>query len=440
MRTGINKYRRISVMVRKLVTAALTATFVFAVFWAFEPRAEAQGGVEILEGNIKKKKLKRNKQYLLRGGVFITKKLVIQSGTQIFGQRGSFLVIDEGARIEANGTRDRPIVFTSDQPAPFKRRGDWGGLIFNGNAPINVPGGTAEGEGDTGEYGGNNAADGAGNIIRFVRVEYGGFPISPENELNCIAFQGTGSGMDIDFIAAAFGGDDGMEWFGGATNVKHAVVVGASDDSLDWTFGWSGKVQFAVIQQRADEADAGIEADNNENNFDFTPRSHPKIMNMTLVGAPGQGPGSTRGILLRRGTAADIRNFIVTGFKNVGLEVRDDPTFTQLNADMLTLRGAIFFNNGGALANPPVNTSGATATAVGDKGVKILNQVDPQLRNPFSTTAPDFRPQAGSPAVDAANAEPPFANDSFFLAANYVGAFDANDDWTLGWVNYVFGN
>jgi hypothetical protein len=54
-------------------------------------------------------------------------------------------------------------------------------------------------------------------------------------------------------------------------------------------------------------------------------------------------------------------------------------------------------------------------------------------------TAPDFRPNAGSPALLAANIEPGF-NDPFFETANYVGAFDANMDWTLGWTQWVFGN
>jgi hypothetical protein len=422
-------------MIRKSVIAGLLASFVVAAFWAFgTSTAEAQN-VEILSGTIKKKKLKRKKRYLLQGGVFVTKKLIIQDGTEIFGSQGSFLVIDKGAKIDAEGTRERPIIFTSDQPVGQRRRGDWGGIIFNGNAPINVPGGTANGEGNTGAYGGTDPADSSG-VMRFVRVEYGGFAISPENELNCIAFQGTGSGTEINFVAAAFGGDDGFEWFGGTTNAKNIVAVGASDDSFDWTFGWSGKVQFAVIQQRADEADAGIEADNNENNFNFTPRSSPRLMNVTLVGAPGQGPGSTRGLLLRRGTDFEIRNAIVTGFKNVGLEIRDEATFQQFDGN--SIRGLILFGNGSAASNNQMAV-GATSTTVNAMAVKVL-ETDPLLRDPFSTTAPDFRPQPGSPALDAANAEPPFPGDSFFVTANFVGAFDANDDWTLGWVNFAFGN
>ena len=428
-------------MMRKLLVSSLVVALGFGLFWAFSETAEAQSDVIILEGNITgKKKLKRKKRYLLRGGVFIKKRLIIQDGTQIFGENGSFLVIDQGAKINAQGTRERPIIFTSAQPEGQRRRGDWGGLIFNGNASINVPGGVAEGEGDTGEYGGGtspNAADSSG-VMRFVRVEYGGFSISPDNELNCIAFQGVGNGTEIDFVTAAWGGDDGFEFFGGTVNAKHLVAVGASDDSIDWTEGWTGKVQFAVVQQRGDEADNGMECDNSAENHNLTPRSSPRMANVTLVGAPdpATGPGSTRGILLRVGTHGQFRNFIVMGFKNVGLEVRDAATFAGFTAGTLEVRGFIFFNNRN---NNPNVAAGQTTEALSASGVKIQQSVDPQLRDPFDTVTPDFRPLAGSPVLNAANVEANFAGDSFFVNAPYVGAFDANDDWTLGWVNWVFG-
>ncbi|HYP29907.1 MAG TPA: hypothetical protein VE262_24570 [Blastocatellia bacterium] len=429
-------------MIRKILTAALVAGVVFGMGWALGGSSEAQTKpTVVLEGTINKVKLKKGKNYVLVGGVFIKKKLIIQPGTQIFGSLGSFLVIDKGATIQALGTREQPIVFTSAAPAGRKRRGDWGGLIFNGNAPINVPTGIATGEGGTGQYGGGtnpNPSESSG-VMRFVRVEYGGFAISPENELNCIAFQGVGGGTDIDFISSSFGGDDGIEMFGGNVNMKHAAVVGAGDDSFDWTFGWSGKVQFLLAQQRGDEADAGIEADNNDVDNNFTPRSSPRIMNATLVGDPTTGTGSTRGVLLRRGTAGELRNFIVMGFKNVGLEINGAVSLAQLENNNLQIRGALFFNNGVNATPAGANFAAATVAAIEARGVKVFQQ-DPLLADPFDKTAPDFRPQAGSPALVAANAEAPFVNDPFFVAAPYLGAFDANEDWTLGWVNYVFGN
>jgi hypothetical protein len=381
---------------------------------------------------------KKKKTYLLRGGVFVKNgaKLKIEAGTTIVGDSGAFLVIDKGSQIKAKGTAAKPIVFTSAQPAGQRRRQDWGGIIFNGQAPINVPGGTAEGEGGTGPYGGGNPDDNQG-ILRYVRVEYAGFPLSPDNELNAVAFQGVGRGTQVDHVEALNGGDDGFEWFGGTVDAKFLVSVGSQDDSFDWTFGWSGRVQFAVAQQRADGpaiADRAVEADNNETDFSFTPRSHPQLANWTLVGDPSAAfNGSTQGIELRRGTGGELRNFVVTGFKNVGVRITDAATYEQYSQGQLDLQGFILFNN-----NSGTNISGTTRDALTGKGLgnlRVLDQQDPLLEAPFSVTAPDFRPNAGSPALDAANVAPKFG-DAFFETANYVGAFDGTTDWMAGWTKF----
>jgi hypothetical protein len=428
-------------MNRILSALVLTAAFAVPFIGASSDSTLAQGGdVVVLSGDITQNMtLKRKKTYLLQGGVFVRSgaKLKINAGTTIFGDTGSFLVIDKGAKLIAKGTAARPIVFTSAQPANQRRRGDWGGLIYNGNAPLNIPGGVAQGEGGTGQYGGTNPEDNQGKL-RYVRVEYGGFPISPDNELNCIAFQAVGSGTTVEFVQALNGGDDGMEWFGGTVNVRNIVSVGASDDSLDWTFGWTGMAQFVLVQQRADGsgvADRGIEADNNDTDLNLTPRSSPKIANMTLVGDPDPTfSGSSQGMELRQGTGGQLRNVIITGFKNNGFRISDQATYDQFDSNGLALQGLILFNNKNG-----ENLAGNTLAAVEGKGFgaqQILSQVDPLLANPFSKTAPDFRPTAASPALDAANVAPQFT-DSFFVTADYVGAFDSTNDWTAGWTNFT---
>src|SRR5918993_3103364 len=116
-----------------------------------------------------------NNYYVLRGAVFVRDGgvLNIGPGTQVIGEAGSVgtLIVERGGRLNAMGTREAPIVFTSDQPAGSRARGDWGGIIINGRAPVNIPGGEGEGEADTGVYGGNDPNDNRGTI-RYVRVEF----------------------------------------------------------------------------------------------------------------------------------------------------------------------------------------------------------------------------------------------------------------------------
>ncbi|HSL21331.1 MAG TPA: hypothetical protein VK886_07345 [Vicinamibacterales bacterium] len=372
--------------------------------------------------------------WVLRGTVFVLEpaRLVIQPGTRVIGEtatRGT-LVIDRGAQIIADGTAAAPIVFTSDQPIGQRSRGDWGGLIINGRAPVNLPGGVGLGEGDTGTYGGTDPDDNSG-ILRYVRVEFAGIEFSPDNELNGIAFQGVGRGTTVDYVQVHHNKDDGIEMFGGTVDLKHVVLTGIGDDSLDWTFGWTGRAQFVIAQQRGDDADRGIEADNNANNNDLLPRSHPTLYNLTLVGDPSaeRGSESTVGITLREGTAGTLRNVIVTGFKTAGVDVRNASTLSQVAAGQLSLSHAILFGNGR-------NVASGAGTLV-SRSAGTIGQVDAELIDPFNLDAPNFRPRPGSPAVRLAPAIPP--NDGFFVVALFRGALSDNpdEDWTRGWTTFA---
>jgi hypothetical protein len=378
--------------------------------------------------------------WVLRGAVFIgaPARLTIQAGTRVIGEtatRGS-LVIERGAQIIADGTAAQPIVMTSDQPIGQRGRGDWGGLIINGSAPLNLPGGVGIGEGQTGVYGGDDPNDNSG-ILRYVRVEFAGIEFSPDNELNGIAFQGVGNGTIVENIQVHFNKDDGIEMFGGTVDIKRVVLTGIGDDSIDWTFGWKGRLQYAVVQQRGDDTYQGIEADNNGNNFNLEPRSEPALFNLTLVGDPSQefGPESTNCMRLRVGTAGIVRNFICTGFKSQAIDVRDAPATQLINEGRLrTTHGILFQNGSGGNAHWGSSAqSQLMRTTVGG----LVTIEDPQLVAPFNRAAPDWRPTAGSPALLRMPATPP--NDGFFEFANFIGALgaDPEQDWTRGWTNYA---
>jgi hypothetical protein len=389
----------------------------------------------VLKGRITQDLTLTNDTYwVLRGTVFFHEpaRLTIQPGTRVVGEtatRGT-LVIDRGAQIIADGRADAPIVFTSDQPIGQRARGDWGGLIINGRAPVNLPGGLGLGEGDTGAYGGTDPNDNSG-ILRYVRVEFAGIEFSPDNELNGIAFQGVGRGTVVDHIQVHFNKDDGVEMFGGSVDLKHVLLTGIGDDSIDWTFGWNGRMQFAIAQQRGDDSDRGIEADNNANNNDLLPRSQPTLYNITLVGdrSPDRGPESLTGITLREGTAGTLRNVIVVGFKTAGVAVSNNSTLAQVASGHLSLANAIISNNGR-------NVASGAATLVAANAATI-HQMDPLLIDPYDLDAPNFRPSPGSPALSLAPAIPP--NDGFFEVALFRGALsdDPAQDWTLGWTTFA---
>jgi hypothetical protein len=371
--------------------------------------------------------------HVLRGVVAVTNgaTLTIQAGTSVIGETATIgtMLVERGGRLVANGTAAAPIVFTSDQPIGSRARGDWGGMIINGRAPLNLPGGEGIGEGDTGVYGGTDENDSSGTL-RYVRVEYAGIEFSPDNELNGIAFQGVGRGTTVDFVQVKHNKDDGVEFFGGTVDAKHLVLTAIGDDSLDWTFGWRGRVQFVVTQQSGDDADNGFEGDNNGNNHNLLPRSKPLIYNATILGDPdtAEGAESDDGLEWRVGTAAHLKNFIVMGFKENGVDLSDDSTVAQYDNGEMQITNGFVFGNG-------TNFDSTSRTRMQANSTVWVE--DPGLAAPFDLDNPDWRPT--SVATPAGGQRPPATppNDGFFEATTYIGAFAPAPTaaWTAGWTN-----
>lgn len=377
--------------------------------------------------------LTANNVYLLNGAVFIggdntnSATLSIDAGTKVIAPVGlNFLVINRGSKIEALGSEAAPIIFTYDDEAnaTASTTGRWGGLIINGNAPVNgCAAGTAlcelEGEGSTGKYGGNNAADSSGTL-NYVIVKYPGQNITETNELNGIAFQGVGSGTQVDYVQVHGSSDDGVEFFGGTVNVKHIFLSSNEDDSLDWTFGFRGKVQHAVIKQRAGNGDRGIEADSNEFAHDATPRSKPTLANFTMIGKGDSG----RGMELRRGTGANISNFVVTNFASYCIDINDNATFTNGGSSATSLSGEL------TMTNTLFGCAKAFSEASTDPW-SIASWFNGQNGNATGTA--DLNGVVNGPTINAKTAAT--FTDSFFDQTDYIGAVkDAASDWTAGWV------
>ena len=261
-----------------------------------------------------------NNTYVLQGKVWFPAgtTLTIDPGVIVLGENATagYLTIDRGAQIFANGTAQDPIVMTTDIDPPIS--GGWGGLVIHGRSVANcadcLGGASCVSEGGAGDFCGTDDCDNSGSI-RYTRVQYSGVEISVDNELNSFTFNGVGANTTAEFLQAHQGSDDAFEWFGGKANASHLLATGMGDDGVDWQMGFRGTVQFAIVQMYDNQGDKGIEADNNENNFDAVCRSDPLIANCTFIGPPNPGVATaTHGIHLRRGTDAQIFSSIIQGF------------------------------------------------------------------------------------------------------------------------------
>lgn len=385
-------------------------------------------------------------------------------------QQGTALVVARGAHLIAEGTSERPIVFTSNNfgnmttPA---RGGDWGGIVMLGDAPTNwdpADGaqieGLPSGEG-RGVYGGSNTAGSCGSL-RYVRVEYAGYIVGRNNELNGITLGGCGGGTLLDHVQVHLGLDDGIELFGGSANVRYAIVTGTGDDSLDYDLGWTGNVQFFIAQQRdvAGE-DRCIEADDHPNNYTRTPYSRPTIYNFSCIGSGTPGTDQMDGVILRRGGQGILRNSIFFNSPDRGLQVQDlaDSMGVTAGADTISWfraasgPGSIFENNILFRIGPDpdrnryftLSAGSGAATGVEDV-LTLLQSANDEGTDPMFAalatdfTSPDFAPASASPAASGAAATPSTPS-GFWQPASYRGAVrpgaSGAELWYVGWTRFT---
>lgn len=423
----------------------------------------------VLEGKISTDRtLKANYTYKIRGFVYVVNgaKLTIEPGTTIQGEKGTntrgTLVITRGCQLIADGTKDKPITFTSDQATPT--RGDWGGVVILGNAKTNssfnnvagvgsVEGGVNNAEG-LGLYGGTNDNDNSG-ILRYVRIEYAGYAYLPDNELNGLTLAGVGAATTVDYVEIFKANDDAIECFGGNVNLFHTIFISTLDDDFDTDNGWSGKVQFGIVMRDSSVADISksesFESDNDANGSTLLPQTSGIYSNITIIGprATTSNIGNSlylAGAQIRRNSTISIFNSIILGYPT-GLLIdasKGTPTDNNIAAGTLAFQNSVI---AGCAVPVAYSASGTSATGWSSQSAidwfntaasanTIYGTVDEvKLTAPFNYVTPDFTPAAGSPLLAGAS----FTHTKLtgFTPVAYRGAVGAagtpDGEWWKGW-------
>lgn len=415
--------------------------------------------------------LSKDTIYLIDRAVYVRPgaKLTIPAGTILKGKTSGAgigtLIIDRGAQIDAQGTATNPIVFTSAAAPGSRTTGDWAGIIIVGKAPINKPitieGGNFNVDHDLNPstppsnsalISGTDDNDNSG-ILRYVRIEYAGYPIATNSEVNSLSCYGVGRGTTLEYIMCSYGNDDDFEFFGGTVDAKYLVGYAGIDDKIDTDYGYRGRLQFIYVvcdPQIADQAgdSNGLESDNN-NVPDFaTPRTMPTISNMTIVGplafSSTVNPKYGHAARIRRNSLYYVYNSIFAGFPS---ELRfENGSIQAAGADSIQLRNNIFAghkntantwlpNTGSFLPRSWVKTTGFNNdTLVTINEVKFENITDntSPLNNPIASL------KTGSPALGTASFSHTPLSGSFFTTVTYKGAFPATGGalWTDGWTEW----
>lgn len=428
--------------------------------------------------------------YTISGFIKVTNgaTLTIEPGTIIQGDYdvlGSSLFILRGARIVANGTAANPIVFTSSRPVGQRRPGDWGGIIIVGNgiinraSPANIEGtGTNEVLNPSQNYaGGNNNADNSGTL-RYVRIEYAGFPTASDQELNTLTMAAVGSGTTIEYVQAHMGLDDAFEWFGGAVDARYLVSYETGDDHFDMSEGYVGRIQYAIGFQSFQQDPRpglsggvatdpqGLENDGcwagtcngGTNNTNAEPYTIPVVANFTLIGAP-QGawetPSGNIGMMLRRGTGGLYVNGVVARYSRAGISVRGENTNARATEGNLAVRNvyvtdivnSTIFQTGSGTGESAQYQLDLTANNI-TAGTALASALFTALPTTSATTTADdfdWQPAAGSPiatggltSFTSLPAALQARAQGFITPTSYRGAAaPTGPRWWEGWTNYA---
>lgn len=313
-------------------------------------------------------------------------------------------------------------------------------------------------------HGGSNNNDNSG-ILRYLRLEFGGLAFEINKEINGLTFGSVGSATEVNHIQVSFSNDDSYEWFGGTVNTKHLIAFKGTDDDFDTDFGYSGLNQFGIALRDFDYFDGtyaaasgastseGFESDNEATGTaNVKPITSAVFSNYTMVGpvpvgstysalSSVQRAAFRRGARIRRNSALRISNSIFMGYRNF-LMIDGDSTIRNTNypaalalvtpstpVDQKTHQ-TFFTNNlivNTAAAQAPAdstsnglleiarNAKASLKLAALDAWLKLSgslsNNINPVafttgtvLINPMaSSSTPDFKPVAGSPALSGAN-------------------------------------
>ena len=383
---------------------------------------------------------------------------MVQAGQDV---NAKALVVARGGKIWARGTDCCPIIFTDasdplDGTYPINTRGQWGGLIILGKATNNLrlaQGGLAVADGvgtieglvpgdSRNHYGaalGSEDDDDNSGELRYVSVRHGGTDIGANNEINGITLGSVGRGTKIEFVEVISNDDDGIEFFGGTVDLKHAVVQYCNDDYIDWDQGYSGRIQFVLgvmLPQSgvAAQGDEGMEIDGDDENSDQMPLSNPDSWNITILGR-----GANRGVLAKERTQGRIANSIFVNFA-AGVDLDDDRSGGNGDAYDEWLAGNhVYTNNcfdgvtdlltiGGVAAGAP-----DLATFNGQGNVLAPGVIDWSFAiDPLTNTVTDGYDPVPDAGTVTSSALPPV--DNFFDRVNYKGAFKPGaTPWTEGW-------
>lgn len=336
-------------------------------------------------------------------------KLVINGQSKIVAREGASLVVNPGVTLRVRGSRNSPATISSID-TELDGAGEWGGITINGIADTCNTSALCE------------LAQQSLVDVSYLRIMEAGAN-SPALTLNQVNAASQINHLDVTGSAAG-----GLAITGGAVNIKNLVMADVAGDQINWSQGYTGTLQYAVLQASDNSKGHALRGQNNAANHDASPRSRPVLANITMVG----GDESRSAILLEQGSGLLLYNSVVTGFPSC-LDI-DDPATAALQS---SAPQGIHFGN--VVLDCAATLASDAEDAGEDYGFYTqqssgVYEVPAVLDSQFIAAGGDV--PAGI-IIDAGLLGQ--AASYLDLTGGYMGAVrDSNDTWFAGWSDSIF--
>jgi len=274
------------------------------------------------------------RKYLIKNRVTFEEgnNVIFEAGTTIYGNAtpltqlgATVMVIPRGVTVQANGTKDNPIVLTSSNViCGTPQAGDWQGIDIQGSYNTNPTLGSG--------------------TIRYLRCEYGGRDNVDNGSTGNIRLSNLANTTTIEYIQSFKSFGNAIRINGGNVNLRYAV----STDHLDNGFriddfqlpsgasiaGWNGNGQFWISVNN-------LTRDNSE--LEIRDNASPRLSNITLIGRSGTATGSDDGVRIRNTALGyKIFNMILTSIPDDGVRGELPSPSTNLMGDRVIGHSAFF--------------------------------------------------------------------------------------------------
>lgn len=206
------------------------------------------------------------------------------------------LIIDKGAKINAQGTAECPIIFTSaadeletgEIVSPNLTAEDvglWSGIFILGEAPVSSS--TPDNivpllpQQPLYSFGGATPDDDSG-ILSYVSIRHTGYETAPYETPSGLNLGGVGSSTSISHVELFANLDDGFLVVGGTVDVSNLITSHFKDDGIDCDRGYAGTMNNLIgIGGNLNNSSLELEGGEGQANPSFT------IRNASFKGSQG---------------------------------------------------------------------------------------------------------------------------------------------------------